>query len=208
MKSSTPWAITERLVQIYITQDWESAHPLGQKPQQHMLYRGTEVCLSFSRAHNYCVRHQGSTPGSVRGFWEISIPDSICLCFVQGADTVSLSQAVPLLRGPQPSHQSQCIFYGNCSRPREEMEMFWNVPWHKNTDIETAQQNNPDSTKFKWGVPKSSEEKWGWCNCWKCSADWFELHFAYPYSYKAGECEQRRDFSASLNEETRFQGDT
>lgn len=59
------------------------------------------------------------------------------------------------------------------------------------------------------GVPISSEDKRGWCNNWNCLADWYERHtaYSYSYSYKPWKCEQRRDFSASLNEETQFQGD-
>lgn len=124
-KSSNLWAVAEKLEQIFIAEGLGNAHQPGQIPQQHMLCQGTEVYLSFFRACNYCVRHQGSTLGGVRGFWGISIPNSICLCFVQGGDTVSPSEAVSLLRRPQPSQQCQSW---------DEQKMFWNLAFYKNTD--------------------------------------------------------------------------
>lgn len=123
-KSSNLWAVAEKLVQISIAEGLGNAHQPGQIPQQHTLCQGTEAYLSFSRARNYCVRHQGSTPGGVRGFWGISIPDSICLCFVQGAETVSPSEAVSLLRRPQPSKQCQSW---------DEPKMLWKLAFYKNT---------------------------------------------------------------------------
>lgn len=65
----------------------------------------------------------------------------------------------------------------------------------------------PRPNQISPGVPESSRDKLGWYNHWKCSVDWFELRIAYSYSHTPRECEQRQDLSASLNEETHFQGD-
>lgn len=162
-KSSNLWAVAEKLEQISIAEGLGNAHQPGQIPQQHMLCQGTEVYLSFSRARNYCVRHQGSTPGGVRGFWGISIPDSICLCFVQGADTVSPSVAVSLLRRPQPSQQCQVMRW---AEDVLESSVFIRT--------QTCSAERPRLNRISLTSRQTQREKRGWCNGWKGSADWFE----------------------------------
>lgn len=102
-------------------------------------------------------------------------------------------------------HINLSVFSGNCSQPREELKMFWNVPWYKNTGMQTAQQKDPDSTKFQWG-PEKLRGQTGMTQPLKMFGRliWAPL---WIFIYKAWECEQCWDFSARLNEETRFQGD-
>lgn len=72
----------------------------------HTVCCRTEVYLSSSwamphKSFFFCIHHQGSTSVIGWGFWGISIPGRLCICFVQGADTVSTSQAVSLLGAPE-----------------------------------------------------------------------------------------------------------
>lgn len=149
-KSLTPWAIAARLVQTYITESWKKRSPAWTKtPTAHAVPRdcGGLVILSGSQLLRPPPRlHSRTCRGILRN---INSRQYLPLLCARCWSSVTFTDGPFPQRPAAPSHQSQCIFYGNCSWPREELKMFWNVPWCKQTDMKTAQQNDLDSTKFQ-----------------------------------------------------------
>lgn len=125
-KSSTLWATAERLVQIYITGSGKHSPARTKTTTAHAVPRDWTVLVVLPGSqllHPPRRLHSRKCRGN--HFWGISLSDRICLCFVQGADAMSPSQAVPLLRGPQPSHWSQHISMETAVHHVKSWRCFW-----------------------------------------------------------------------------------